>query len=182
MSESLDTLARMLPHVDLPRFPPALKQRLQVLLEGEGGATASSAKQRGRKRANTLSTRDVHTELDVLAAEVTGGRKRIYKNRDSTADAPDGSFDMVQERESSLKSIGKVCASYLLPQGYPASVSPECAPTFTWSTFSGVPCTCHGLTRACMPNMSMHASISMRPQAFRVPACSPWLIPGLPPF
>ena len=96
LSWILDDLGKHLPHVSLPRFPPVV-YRLVSLLQGDDDP--QQACQQGlvrRKRAdrNTLATRDVKAEKDVLALETTAGRKRVYKRRPSAH--PDGSFDMVQ--------------------------------------------------------------------------------------
>ena len=104
ISAVLDDLAGMLPHVTLPRFPPVVR-RLVAALQGRDEGEADGACERGlvkRKRADkhTLATRDVHKEDDVIALEVTGGRKRVYKRRQSKH--PDGSFEMVQVRTRAL--------------------------------------------------------------------------------
>ena len=113
ISAVLDDLAGMLPHVTLPRFPPVVR-RLVAALQGRDEGEADGACERGlvkRKRADkhTLATRDVHKEDDVIALEVTGGRKRVYKRQQSKH--PDGSFEMVQVRARALSLSMCICLS-----------------------------------------------------------------------
>ena len=87
----------MLPHVDLPRFPPVarrMREALGAASQDAAEAIANGPVARKKSDKHTLSTRDVHSETNVIAQETTGGRKRVYKRRDGQH--PDGSFDMVQ--------------------------------------------------------------------------------------
>jgi hypothetical protein len=96
ISSTLEELANMVPHVHLPRFPPVAR-RLREAIQGKPSqqqACENGRSVRKKTDKHTLSTRDVHTEPDVIALESTGGRKRVYKRRDGAH--PDGSFDMVQ--------------------------------------------------------------------------------------
>lgn len=96
ISSTLEELANLLPHVHLPRFPPVAR-RLREALQGKPSQQQACENGRSLRKntdKHTLSTRDVHTEQDVIALESTGGRKRVYKRRDGAH--PDGSFDMVQ--------------------------------------------------------------------------------------
>jgi hypothetical protein len=96
ISSTLEDLKKLLPHVDLPRFPPVARRFRETILGSNTPQRAceNGYVQRKRQHGNTLVTRDVNVERGVLALEVTGGRKRVYKRRDGHH--PDGSFDMVQ--------------------------------------------------------------------------------------
>ena len=96
ISAMLEDLSAKLPHVHLPRFPPAVR-RLRAVLQGESDpneACKQGLVKRKRPDRNTLATRDVRIEPDIIALESTGGRKRVYKWRQGRH--PDGSFEMVQ--------------------------------------------------------------------------------------
>ena len=177
ITSTLDELRSKLPHVRLPRFPPVARRLREAIQGGHTSATPQACENgpQPRKRGDkhTLRTRDVRAETDVLAQEVTGGRKRVYKRRDGGH--PHGSFDMIQARtpsplaplptnkasssgapphcargrcapsrstkptfcavqelESGALAFRRLWASFLVPQGYPASVSPQYREYMFW--------------------------------------------------
>jgi hypothetical protein len=72
-------------------------RRLVAVLQGKSDPQEACKKgliQRKKPVKNSLATRDVHKEADVLALETTRGRKRVYKRK--PGNHTDGSFEMVQ--------------------------------------------------------------------------------------
>ena len=113
IASAIHELRSGFPHLEPPRFPPVVR-RLHGALLGQKDAGVSSESQdcngkNGARRRlpdrHTLTTRHVVHERDVLALEVTKGRKRVYKKKKQSSDdnkkagdACPGSFDMVQVR------------------------------------------------------------------------------------
>eukprot|EP01025_Chloroclados_australasicus_P059954 TRINITY_DN7628_c0_g1_i10.p2 TRINITY_DN7628_c0_g1~~TRINITY_DN7628_c0_g1_i10.p2 ORF type:complete len:471 (+),score=68.99 TRINITY_DN7628_c0_g1_i10:186-1598(+) len=76
------------------------------------------------QNSNESSLDQIHEE--IVCEEVSKGRKRMYCTNEN------GSFEIIEQKESSQNMFAKFVNSYLLPAGYPDSVAPQYAPYMFW--------------------------------------------------
>lgn len=123
IASAIHELRSRCPHIEPPRFPPVVRRLHGALLGQKDTGVSSEGREsegnNGKRRRcpdkHTLTTRHVVHERNVLALEVTKGRKRVYKKMQSSdkdkkpVDGCPGSFDMVQVRVASCQSSHQLC-------------------------------------------------------------------------